>query len=186
MVEEANRYYQHGLHECYQHFQNTNTFKNLRASHLTEGIPTVQEIITALGVQSMGKPYEGGIAAINIHLEKEGKPVLVRHVEWDLEETQAAQQPSPAPDPENDMDEENEESIQMAAHETSAASSSCTFSEFGRPLNSPSLYPQQLPLEFGCVYLPDIETHALGSIDWMKMHGSLLARMTASGHFAAG
>lgn len=81
MVEEANRYYKHGIYTLYSKFKSHPAFTLLHVE--PEAKPTAQDIISAVGVASSGKPHEGGIEHIAQHLEKESEPFFVRYGKWD-------------------------------------------------------------------------------------------------------
>jgi hypothetical protein len=111
MVEETNTYYKNGLHQCYRVFEKAAVFNRLRTKYAAGGEPTVQEIIAALGVPSTGQPHEAGLAAIDAHLEREGRPMMQRDGEWDRE-ISSAQNPSPEFSSDEEMDDEPDESPQ--------------------------------------------------------------------------
>lgn len=113
MVEETNNYYKTGLHECYRIFQKANIFNDLQVKYASGGEPTVQEIISALGVAATGTPHEGGIECIESYLEKQDRPIMERNGEWDRE-VSARQVLSPEPSSDDDMEDEN--SISLASN----------------------------------------------------------------------
>src|SRR5271155_5651272 len=91
MVESANDYYKKGLHEAYRLFRDSPVFQKLRERYGNECNPTAQEIVKCLGVESTGKPHEGGLDSINCYLAEQNKPMLVRRGKWDAVEEERQQ-----------------------------------------------------------------------------------------------
>jgi hypothetical protein len=83
MVERANEYYKNGLHSAFRLFHASPVFGDLDGRFRHGHRPTAQEIVTCLGVDSTGKPHEGGLESIDRYLSTQNKPMLVRSGKWD-------------------------------------------------------------------------------------------------------